>query len=78
MAIFENKTIQFLQNIHFHTEVMKFFLGLISIFDIKVPGMKTNVDEYTSILRYYFSTYVTFKTLITQHQDQLPLRHIKK
>ena len=36
--------------------------------------MKNNDDEYPSIPRWYFSTCVPFITLITQHQDILPLR----
>ena len=78
MASFENKTVQFLQNLHYYTKEMKFFLGWIPSFDVKIPGIKTNIDESTSIPRCDFSTCVTFKTLIIQYQHWFPLRHMEK
>ena len=40
--------------------------------------MNTYVDDTPSNTRFYFSTSVLFKILITQHQDRLILRHMKK
>ena len=57
---------------------MRFVLGCIPSFDGKISAMKNNDDEYPSIPKWKFSTNVTFKTLITQHQYQLILRQTKK
>ena len=40
--------------------------------------MKTYVDETPYSPRFYFSTIFPFKTLITQQQYILPLRHMAK
>ena len=63
MASFEKTTVIFLQKI-IYTKVMKFVLGCIPTFDVKISGMKTNVDESTSIPVWNFSICVPFKTLI--------------
>ena len=60
MATFDKTTFKFLQNLHFRTKVMKFFLGCSPSFGVKKSGMNTNVDEYPSIPRWYFSTCVPF------------------
>ena len=78
MAYFEKTTVQLLQNLQFCTKEMKFVLGCIPIFDVKTAGMKINVDESTSITRWYFSTCVPCKTLITQQQDILTLIQMAK
>ena len=44
MESFDMKTVQFIQKLHFHRNVLKFFLGCIPIFDVKNSDMKTNVD----------------------------------
>ena len=40
--------------------------------------MKTKVEDTTSNPKWNVSTSVPFKELITQHQDLLPLRPMKK
>ena len=77
MASFEKTTVIFLQKI-IYTKVMKFVLGCIPTFDVKISGMKTNVDESTSIPVWNFSICVPFKTLIKKYQYILSLRHTKK
>ena len=57
---------------------MKFVLGYIPIFDAKISAMNNKVDETSSNPIWGFSRTVTFKTLITQHQDQFPLKHMAK
>ena len=51
MAYLEKETFPFVQNLNFHTKLMKFVLGLIPSFDAKISGMNTTVDEYPSIPR---------------------------
>ena len=46
---FENKIVQFLQNLHFRTKSMKFVLCFILCFSVKNAVMKNNDDEYPSI-----------------------------
>ena len=52
---------------------MKFVLGCITSFDAKISGMKDKVDEPEYNPRCKFLTSVTFKILITKHQDLLSL-----
>ena len=78
MVYFENTTVQFCTNLNFHKKALEFVLGFIPSFYIKTSGMKNNVDETPSTPRWYFSTIFPFKTLITQHQDQFPLRFMAK
>ena len=77
MATFDNKTVQLIQNVHFHTNVLEFVLGCIPSFDAKFSAMKTNVVDTPSNPRWNFLIIVPFKTLITQRQDQLTLGHMK-
>ena len=78
MASFDRKTVQFLQNFHFHRNVLKFVLCFNPRFDAKSAAMKTNADDTPYNTNWYVSTSVTFKTLITQHKYRLSLRHTKK
>ena len=57
---------------------MKFVLGCITSFEVKISGMKTKVDETLLNPICYFSTCVTFNTLIKNHQDRLTLRQMEK
>ena len=57
---------------------MKFVLGCIISFDVKSAGTSNNYDEYPYIPRWYFSTCVIFKTLVTQNRYLLPLIHTAK
>ena len=75
---FDNKTVQFIPNLHFHRNASKFVLGYITSFDVKIGAMKTKVDDTTSNHRWDVSTCVPLKKLITQHQDLLPLISTKK
>ena len=77
MASFDRTTIQFIQNLHFHRKLLKCDLGFIPSFVVKMDGMNTKVDDTSSNPRWDFLTSVPFKTLITQHQDQLTLRNTK-
>ena len=56
MASFEKTTFQFLQNLHFHSKVMKFVSGCIPSFYDKIYGMNNNDDESPSIPKLTFST----------------------
>ena len=78
MASFDKTTIKLLQNLHLHRSLLKFVLGCIPSFYAKPDSMKTNVYDTPPNPKWYLSTSVSFKTLITQHQDQLPLGHMKK
>ena len=40
--------------------------------------MNYNLNDNPSNRKHYSSTRVTFKTLITQRQDQMTLRHMEK
>ena len=40
--------------------------------------MTTNIDDTPPNTKWYFSTSVPFKTLITEHQYWLSLRHMEK
>ena len=77
MVSFEDTTVQYLQN-NFQSKVMKFVLCCIPSFDKKMDFMKKNVDETPFIQRWNHSTCFIFETLITEHQDRLPLRHMAK
>ena len=57
---------------------MKFVLSCIPSFYVKTSGVKNNYDESLSIIRWDFSMCGSIKTLITQYQDRLSLRHIEK
>ena len=78
MESFNNRTVGFLQDLHFHTNVLKYFLGCIPSFYVKIYGKKTNVDNTPSDSLWDFSTSVPFLTLITYRQYLLPLRHMAK
>ena len=78
MTFFDKKTVQLLQNLHFHRNVLKFILGWITIFDAKISAIKTNVNDTPYNPKCGVSTIVPFKTLITQHQDWFLLRHMAK
>ena len=57
---------------------MKFVLSFIPSFYVKTSGVKNNDDESLSIIRWDFPMCGSIKTLITQYQDRLSLRHIEK
>ena len=78
MASFDKKIVQFFQNLHVHINILKFFLGWISIFDVKIAAMNTKVDDTPSNIKWNVSKSAPFKTLITQYQDILTLRHMVK
>ena len=78
MVYFDKKTVHFLQILHFHRNVLKSVFCCITIFYAKTSAMKNKVDETPSNPICSFSTSVPFKTLMTQHRDQFPLRHMKK
>ena len=77
MKSFEKTTFQFLQNLNFHSKLTRFVLGFTQSLDANISGMNNNYDESSSITKWKFSTCIPFKTLITQHQDMLPLIHMK-
>ena len=70
--------VQFLQNLNFHRNVIKFVWSCTSTFDAKVVDMKTNVNDTQSYPKWVDSIIVPFKTIISQHQDLLPLIHMAK
>ena len=78
MTSFDKKTIQFIQKLHVHKNLFKFVLSCIPGFDAKIAAMKTNVDKNPPNTKLDVSTSVSFKTLLTKHQDKLPLRHMAK
>ena len=78
MASFDKKTVAFILKNQFHKNVLKFVLYCIPSFDDKITVTQNKVDENPSNSRWYFLTSVPFKTLITQHQDQFPSRHMAK
>ena len=78
MASFDKKTIKLLQNLHIYRSLLKFVFGCIPSFYAKPDSMKTNVDDNPPNPKWYVSTSFSFQTLITQHQGQLPLRHMAK
>ena len=73
MTSFDKTKSQFLQNLYFHTSELAFVLCCIPSFDKKMDFMKKNVDETPFIQRWNHSTCFIFETLITEHQDRLPL-----
>ena len=78
MAYFDKTPVQFLQNLHFYKNVLKSILGFTTSFDTKNSAMKTNVDDTPSNPKQDVSNSFTFKRLISQHQDRLTFRHMKK
>ena len=66
------------KNLHFHSKVMKFFWGLITILNDKVDGMKNNDDESPSISGCVFPIWVWFKILTTKHQYPFTVTHVAK
>ena len=76
MVSFDNTTIEFLQKLHYHRNVVNFFLGFIPRFYDKITATKNKLDETPLNPRWEFLTGVPFKRLITQHQYILPLRQI--
>ena len=77
MASFDKRIAPFLQNLNFHINKLKFVLCLITSFDAKISDVKTYIDDTPCNTKRHFSKIVSFKTLITQYQDILPLRHMK-
>ena len=61
MDSFDKNKVQFLQNLHFHVNLLKIVLCCIPGFDAKTAAMKTNFDDTPSNLKWDFSTSVTFK-----------------
>ena len=51
MVYFEKVTVQYLQNLRFHTKLLGFVFGCTPSFDMKISGMKTNVDKTPSDTR---------------------------
>ena len=75
---FDKTTLQILQKINFHKNVLKFVLGCIPTFDAEIAATKNKVEETPSNPGWVFLTTVIFKTLIIHHKNILPLRHMKK
>ena len=75
MKSFDKTTVQFIHNLNFNTNVLKLVLVCITIFYVKMHGIKTMVDMTARNSIGFFSSNVIFRTLITQHQYQLPLIH---
>ena len=78
IASFDKTTVEFIQKLHFHRNILNFVLGCIPSFDDKIAAIKNKVDKTPPNTRWEFLTSVPFKTLITQHQDQFPSRHTEK
>ena len=67
MASFYKTTVQFLQKINFHRNVLKFVLGCIPSFDAKISAMKKKVDGTPFNPVSDFSATAPFKTCTPQH-----------
>ena len=78
MAPLDQKTVQFIQKLDFHRNILNFFFNCIPSFDSKHSAMKNKVDENLSNPRWYLSKIVPFTALITLHEDLLPLGHMAK
>ena len=60
MASFDKTTVQILPKIHFHRNVLKFFLGCIISFGAKIAAMNNKFDENPFNPRWEFLTSVKF------------------
>ena len=78
MVSFDKKNGQFLQKLHYHKNVLKFVLSLISILYSNIYAMKNKVHDIPSNTKWYLSTGFPFKKLIEKNQYWLALRHMKK
>ena len=60
MASFQKKTVWFIQDL-FHTNVLKYVLGCIKSFDVKIDYINTNVNAIPSNPIWNFQKVFHFK-----------------